>query len=61
MSITQKHGDGPFACFIFQPALHMPGAKIYDLDETPASIKKWTDLENVRIYRDFFKERDGEF
>lgn len=34
--------------------LSIPGAKIYDLDESPAKIKKWTELENVRIYREFF-------
>ena len=34
--------------------LAMPGTKIYDLDETPVSVKKWTELENVRVYREFF-------
>ena len=41
--------------------LAMRGAKIYDLDNNPASIKKWTELENVRIYRDFFKSHDDKF
>ena len=41
--------------------LAMKGAKIYDLDENPANIKKWTELENVRIYREFFKLHDDEF
>ena len=41
--------------------LAMPGTKIYDLDETPAAIKKWTELENVRMYREFFKLNDNEF
>lgn len=41
--------------------LSMKGAKIYDLDEDPVDIKKWTELENVRIYYDFFKEHRGEF
>ena len=41
--------------------LAMPGAKIYDLDEAPAVIKKWTELENIRIYHDFFKLHDTEF
>ncbi|HZK33701.1 MAG TPA: AAA family ATPase, partial [Bacillota bacterium] len=41
--------------------LSMPGAKIYDLDENPVDIKGWTDLENVRVYFDFFKSHIGEF
>ena len=32
----------------------MAGAKIYDLDESPAAVKRWTDLESVRTYYDFF-------
>lgn len=34
--------------------LSIPGAKIYDLDETPVDIKKWWELENVKVYYDFF-------
>ena len=41
--------------------LAMPGAKIYNLDETPVAVKKWTELENVRIYHDFFKSNENEF
>jgi len=41
--------------------LAMRGAKIYDLDETPVYIKKWTELENVRTYYEFFKEHEDEF
>ena len=36
-------------------------AKIYDLDQTPAQIAAWTDLENVRLYESFFRERAVEF
>lgn len=36
-------------------------AKIYDLDEDPVDIKNWTQLENVRTYYKFFKEREDEF
>ena len=39
----------------------MKGAKIYDLDEDPVDIKKWTELENVRSYYEFFKLHDREF
>jgi predicted ATPase len=41
--------------------LAMQGAKIYDLDKNPADIRRWTELDNVRIYREFFKAHDDEF
>lgn len=41
--------------------LSMKGAKIYDLDEFPVKTKKWTELENVRKYFDFFEEHREEF
>ena len=41
--------------------LSMKYAKVYDLDETPVCIKKWTELKNVRQYRDFFKSHEQEF
>lgn len=34
--------------------LSLQGARIYDLDETPVDIKKWWELENPRIYFEFF-------
>lgn len=41
--------------------LAIKGAKIYDLDEYPVSVKKWTELESVRYYYNFFKEHEHEF
>lgn len=41
--------------------LAMRGAKIYNLDENPVTIERWTNLENVRTYYDFFKVHDKEF
>jgi predicted ATPase len=41
--------------------LSLKGAKIYDMDETPVDIKKWTELETVRIFWDFFKSHEEEF
>ena len=35
--------------------------KIYDLDEEPVDVKRWTELPNVRAYYDFFQEHKGEF
>ena len=39
----------------------MKGAKIYDMDEEPVDVKKWTELPNVRAYFDFFMKHEGEF
>lgn len=41
--------------------LAMKRAKIYDLDEDPVDIKKWTQLENVRTYYEFFQKHQEEF
>ena len=41
--------------------LSMKNAKIYDMDENPVDIKKWTELENVRTYYEFFKRYEREF
>ncbi|MBO5778284.1 MAG: AAA family ATPase [Clostridia bacterium] len=41
--------------------LSMKGAKIYDLDSRPVEVARWTDLEAVRIYHDFFEAHRREF
>ena len=41
--------------------LAIPGARIYDLDSRPAEVRKWTQLENVRAYFDFFQKHQQEF
>lgn len=41
--------------------LSLRGAKIYDLDEDPAAVKKWSELANVRTYFDFFMSRAAAF
>ncbi len=41
--------------------LSIKGAKIYDLDSSPVAVKKWTELENVRAYYDFFSKHSNEF
>ncbi len=39
--------------------LALEGARIYDLDSSPVEIKNWWELENTKIYFDFFnKHRD---
>ncbi len=39
----------------------MKGAKIYDLDESPVDVKRWTSLSTVRTYFDFFKKYEADF
>lgn len=41
--------------------LAMKGAKVYDLDQRPIEVRKWTDLPAVRAWHAFFKEHAGEF
>ncbi|SHJ81686.1 Predicted ATPase [Dethiosulfatibacter aminovorans DSM 17477] len=41
--------------------LAIKNAKIYDLDSNPVEVKKWTELENVRTYYEFFKRFEDEF
>lgn len=55
-----------FGCQIIM-ATHSPfllsikGAKIYDLDANPVDVKRWTELENVRAYYEFFRQHEDEF
>lgn len=41
--------------------LSIPNAKIYDLDSIPVITKNWYELENMRIYYNFFKENKSKF
>ncbi len=41
--------------------LAMNGAKIYDFDADPVDVRRWTQLENVRAYYQFFKCHRTEF
>ena len=41
--------------------LALKGARIYDLDAVPACERRWTELENVRVYRDFFEKHRSAF
>jgi predicted ATPase len=41
--------------------LAMKGVKIYDLDSNPVAVKRWTELENIRIYYDFFQSHHDKF
>lgn len=41
--------------------LTMRGAKVYDLDANPVTIRRWTELPAVRAYYDFFQAHAKEF
>ena len=41
--------------------LSIPDSKIYDLDSIPVTPKKWYELENMKIYYNFFKENKDKF
>ncbi len=41
--------------------LSISDARIYDLDRIPVCEAKWTELKNVRLYYDFFREHRDEF
>lgn len=41
--------------------LALEGARIYDLDQTPAQLRRWTQLDNVRTYHDLFRAHEQEF
>ena len=51
----------------FVIATHSPfllavrNARIYDMDEEPVDVKRWTQLPNVRAYYDIFKKHKEEF
>ena len=36
-------------------------AKIYDLDESPVTVRPWHELENIRIYYDLFQKHKDKF
>ncbi len=41
--------------------LSIKNSRIYDLDVNPVRVRKWTELENVKIYYDFFMSLQKEF
>ena len=36
-------------------------AKVYDIDAVPVCVRRWTELEGIRAYHDFFAEHEDEF
>lgn len=41
--------------------LSNPYARIYNMDEVPVKTCNWTELPNIRIFYDFFKDHANEF
>ena len=41
--------------------LAMQGAKIYDMDEEIVDVKRWTELNGIRVYYDSFKKYENQF
>ena len=41
--------------------LSLSCARIYDLDADPPAVRRWTELEGIRIYHRFFSEHEYEF
>lgn len=41
--------------------LSLKGARIYDLDSRPVRERSWTELENVKVWHDFFEHHREEF
>lgn len=41
--------------------LSLKGAKVYDIDAYPIKTAKWTELECVKVYYEFFKENTDKF
>jgi predicted ATPase len=41
--------------------LALKEAKIYNLDENPVAVRRWTELENVRLFHQFFETHRDKF
>ena len=62
ISDSARHFGCQFIMATHSPVLlSIKDALIYDLDETPVETKKWTELDNVRRYFNFFEEHRSEF
>ena len=62
IAATARAGRCQFIIATHSPVLlAMNGARIYNLDEDPVAVSKWTELPNVRRFFDFFMEHREEF
>ena len=59
---ASRYCDCQFVIATHSPfLLSIPGAKIYNLDLDPVEQCNWYELENVRIYYEFFKNNEDKF
>lgn len=59
---SSRHFGCQFIIASHSPVLlSIDDALIYDLDTIPVHTRKWTELENVRKYFDFFEKHRSEF
>ena len=57
LQASARHFGCQFVIATHSPVLlSMKDALIYDLDSNPVQTRKWTELENVRRYFDFFEK-----
>lgn len=62
LAASARHFRCQFIIATHSPILlSIPDALIYDLDSYPVQTRKWTELENVRKYFDFFEQHRHEF
>jgi len=62
ISDCAKHFDCQFIIATHSPLiLSLKDAIIYNLDETPVMPRNWAELDNVKLYYDFFKAHKDEF
>ncbi len=59
---SARYYDCQFIIATHSPILlSIPEAVIYDLDAVPVNTKKWTELDNVRLYFEFFDSHRSDF
>lgn len=62
IAATARSSRSQFVIATHSPILlAMKGARIYNLDDDPACVCRWTELPNVRKFFDFFMEHRQEF
>jgi len=62
LQASTRHFGCQFVIATHSPVLlSMKDALIYDLDSIPVQTRKWTELENVRRYFEFFEKHRSEF
>ncbi len=55
-----RYCDCQFVIATHSPLLLSLGM-VYDLDAVPCVAKRWTELENVKVYYNFFKQNENQF